>query len=133
MIIIVLTAVPTGLRGHLTRWLLEVAPGVYVGKLPARVRDRLWGQIVSMMGNGRALMIHSAANEQGLSFRTSGHSWEPEDVDGIRLMRRPPIDEQAANRGRPPENWSIAARRRRFGAQLPRSSGSAEPKEGTPD
>ena len=32
MVVIVLTACPAGLRGHLTRWLLEISPGVFVGK-----------------------------------------------------------------------------------------------------
>jgi CRISPR-associated protein Cas2 len=29
MVIIVLTACPAGLRGHLTRWLLEISAGVF--------------------------------------------------------------------------------------------------------
>lgn len=39
MTVIVLTAVPPGLRGHLTRWLLEISSGVYVGYVSARVRE----------------------------------------------------------------------------------------------
>ena len=39
MTVLVLTACPAGLRGHLTRWLLEISPGVFVGHVPARVRD----------------------------------------------------------------------------------------------
>ena len=31
MTVIVVTACPAGLRGHLTRWLLEISPGVFVG------------------------------------------------------------------------------------------------------
>ena len=31
MMVLVTTAVSTGLRGELTRWLLEVSPGVFVG------------------------------------------------------------------------------------------------------
>ncbi|WP_423232601.1 type I-E CRISPR-associated endoribonuclease Cas2e, partial [Bacillus licheniformis] len=42
MTVLVLTACPAGLRGHLTRWLLEISPGVFVGHVPARVRDALW-------------------------------------------------------------------------------------------
>jgi len=37
----VIIAAPDGLRGHLTRWLAEVATGVFVGNPSARVRDRL--------------------------------------------------------------------------------------------
>ena len=43
-IVIVLTVSPPKLRGHLTRWLFEISPGVYVGKasdmgLPRRRGD----------------------------------------------------------------------------------------------
>ncbi|GAA1424919.1 hypothetical protein GCM10009601_30690 [Streptomyces thermospinosisporus] len=39
--VIVLIAAPPGLRGHLTRWFVEVAAGVYVGNPNPRIRDRL--------------------------------------------------------------------------------------------
>ena len=45
MVVVVLTACPVGLRGDLTRWLLEIASGVFVGHVTARVRDRLWERI----------------------------------------------------------------------------------------
>ena len=41
MIVVVLSACPTGLRGDLTRWLLEVSPGTFVGNVSAKVRDAL--------------------------------------------------------------------------------------------
>lgn len=115
MIVIVLSACPPGLRGHLTRWMLEVNPGVFVGHLPARVRDELWDRTMDLIGKGRALMVHTTDGEQRLSFRTHGHEWEPQDHDGILLMRRPPPGAALGQRKPPPENWSIAARRRRFG------------------
>lgn len=89
MTVIVLTAVPPGLRGHLTKWMLEVAPGVFVGTVNARVRERLWVLVGQMIGQGRALMVFSARNEQGLEIRNLGHSWEPVDYEGMTLMRRP--------------------------------------------
>nr|WP_252831049.1 type I-E CRISPR-associated endoribonuclease Cas2e [Bifidobacterium catenulatum] len=48
MVVIVLTACPVGLRGDLTRWLLEISPGVFVGHLDARVREKLWERIVEL-------------------------------------------------------------------------------------
>ncbi len=110
MTVVVLTAVPVGLRGHLTRWLLEVAPGTYVGHVSARIRDHLWDIIVEMVGTGKALMVHTARNEQRLAFRTHNHDWTPEDFDGITLMRRrAPLDVN----GRPErKGWSLASRRR---------------------
>lgn len=89
MTVIVLTAVPDGLRGHLTKWMMEVAPGVFVGQINARIREGLWRIVQEMIGSGRALMVFSARNEQGMEIRNLGHSWEPIDFDGITLMRRP--------------------------------------------
>lgn len=94
MTVIVLTSVPTGLRGHLTRWLMEVAPGVYVGRVSARVREALWGIVIDMVRDGRALMITSARNEQGLEVRNHRHAWDPVDFDGVTLMRRPAPDRE---------------------------------------
>ncbi|WP_406690397.1 type I-E CRISPR-associated endoribonuclease Cas2e [Saccharopolyspora sp. ID03-671] len=86
--VIVLTAVPPGLRGHLTRWLLEISPGVFVGHISARVREEMWTRIVEFVAEGRALMVHSVRGEQRLAFQVHGHDWTPVDFDGITLMRR---------------------------------------------
>lgn len=89
MTVIVLTAVPASLRGVLTRWLFEIAPGVFVGRVSARVRELLWERIVDGIGRGRAILVHSARNEQRLAFMVHGHDWTPEDFDGLALMLRP--------------------------------------------
>lgn len=115
MIVIVLSACPTGLRGQLTRWLLEISPGVFVGRVPARVRDSLWERVVEYIGQGRALMVHTASGEQGLSFRVHGHEWIPVDYDGVQLMRRPRVSSSEAERPAHPKNWSKAAKRRKYG------------------
>lgn len=89
MTVVVLTAVPAGLRGHLTRWLLEIAPGVFVGTITARVREHLWQRVIRYLGeDGRAVMVYPAQNEQGLAFEVAGGSWEPVDHDGLMLIRR---------------------------------------------
>jgi len=87
--VIVLSITPERLRGVLTRWLLEITAGVYVGKISARVREHIWARILEDVGKGRALMVWSRRGEQGLDFRTYNHSWETIDLDGITLMRRP--------------------------------------------
>lgn len=112
MTVIVLTAVPPGLRGHLTRWLMEVAPGVFVGRVNSRVRDELWGIVVDMIGTGRALMVFSARNEQGLEIRNHGHAWDPVDFDGVTLMRRPAAN--VVTDEKPKDRVSRAARYRRL-------------------
>ncbi|MEU2032848.1 type I-E CRISPR-associated endoribonuclease Cas2e [Nocardia amamiensis] len=91
MTIVVLTAVPPGLRGHLTRWLLEISPGVFVGNISPRVRNLMWQRIVEFVAEGRAIMVHSARNEQRLAFQVHGHDWTPVDHDGLILMRRTTI------------------------------------------
>ncbi len=112
MTVIILTACPPGLRGHLTQWLLEISAGVYVGHISTRVRVRLWSRVVEMAGPGRALLVYQKRGEQKLSFAAHDHHWEPVDLDGITLIRRPgntPFNPAA------PTGWSKAAKRRRFG------------------
>lgn len=122
MVVLVLTACPAGLRGQLTRWLMEIAPGVFVGHVSARVRDQLWLRVAGLAGNGRALMVHSVRGEQRLAFKVHNHDWVPTDFDGHTLMMRPGAhpDRGPMWAGQPPEAWSIAARRRRFGREIER-------------
>jgi CRISPR-associated protein Cas2 len=88
MIVVVLSVTPEKLRGELTRWLLEISTGTYIGNLSARVRERLWLRIIEDVGSGRAIMVWSTRNEQRLAFRVHNHSWEPVNYDGLTLMRR---------------------------------------------
>lgn len=112
MTVVVLTAVPVGLRGVLTRWLLEIAPGVFVGYVSGRVRDLLWVRIVEEIGRGRAIMVHGQRSEQRLAFRVHGHDWIPTDFDGLQLMLRPAEGTPPADDTRP-RMWSFAERRLR--------------------
>ena len=89
MIVIVLTSAPPKLRGHLTRWLLEISAGVYVGKVSARVRELLWVQVLENLEEGKAVMVYSSNTEQGLEFKTYGQTWQPIDYDGLELILRP--------------------------------------------
>ncbi|MBT8224410.1 MAG: type I-E CRISPR-associated endoribonuclease Cas2 [Dactylosporangium sp.] len=90
MTVVVLIAVAEGLRGHLTRWMVEVAAGVFVGNPNARIRDRLWAVLSARVGDGQAIMIEPATNEQGWVVRTAGHDrWYPVDLDGLILIARP--------------------------------------------
>lgn len=90
MLVLVLIAAPPGLRGHVTRWLVELAPGVYSGTCSARVRDRLWTLITDRIGDGQAVMVERVRNEQGWTVRTAGvDRWSPVDMDGLILIERP--------------------------------------------
>lgn len=118
MIVVVLTACPVGLRGDLTRWLLEIAPGVFVGHVTARVRERLWERIVELVKGGRAIMVYSARNEQHLSFKVHQPDWQPVDCDGLEFIKRPAGTEDSTLFGVPQKGWSSASKRhksRKFG------------------
>ncbi|WP_182353695.1 type I-E CRISPR-associated endoribonuclease Cas2e [Flaviflexus huanghaiensis] len=111
MIVLVLSACPVGLRGDLTKWLYEISAGVFVGKVSARVRDHLWSRVEEFSGTGRAILIWTTRSEQGLGFRVKDHHWQPEDIDGLTLMRRPPPSAPPSSEMRP--GWSKAASYRR--------------------
>ncbi len=118
MTVIVLANCPAGLRGFLTRWLLEISPGVFLGSPSARVRDILWEEVRTYSGQGRALLAHSTDNEQGFTFRTHDHNWHPTDHEGLTLLHRPTANNTmpAPASAQPPrQGWSKAAKRRRFG------------------
>jgi CRISPR-associated protein Cas2 len=112
MIVIALTACPVGLRGDLTRWLLEISPGVFVGEVSARVRQALWDRVTGMVRNGRAVMAYSASNEQHLAFETYQPDWEPVDVEGAELIRKPIGGENVPIFGAAPKSWSNASKYR---------------------
>ncbi len=89
MTVVVLVAAPEGLRGHLTRWMVEVAAGVFVGRPSSRVRDHLWDVLDERIGSGQVIMVEPANNEQGWAVRTAGPDrWYPVDYDGLILSAR---------------------------------------------
>lgn len=111
MVMIVLTACPAGLRGHLTRWLIEVSPGVFVGRVNARLRDELWKLILELVKDGRAIMTYSTREtEQGFDFRVHRHDWSVEDFEGLRVMRRTTSSKRTTGMRR---GWSAASHLRR--------------------
>jgi CRISPR-associated protein Cas2 len=90
MIVIILERVSPGLRGELTRWLLELRAGVFVGRLSAMVRDRLWERVCAKTRTGAAILVQRADNEQGFSIRMWGlASRATEDFEGLTLIRVP--------------------------------------------
>ncbi|NOT60524.1 MAG: type I-E CRISPR-associated endoribonuclease Cas2 [Acidobacteria bacterium] len=90
MVVMILEKVSPSLRGELTRWLLELKTGVFVGNVSALVRDKLWHMICMKLKTGAGLMVFNAAREQGYEIRTHGPtSRTPEDFDGLILMKIP--------------------------------------------
>lgn len=88
--VMVLESVPVGLRGELTRWLIEPHPGVFVGHVSALVRDRLWLKCCEGLRDGGAVQIWSTANEQRFTLRTYGAlRREVVNFEGLKLIRLP--------------------------------------------
>lgn len=90
MTVVILERATPGLRGQLTRWMLEVRAGVFVGTLSARVRAKLWKLVCARNPFGGALLIFRAANEQGFMVESFGDtSRSVFDNEGMLLVRRP--------------------------------------------
>lgn len=112
MIVFSMTSCPPALRGDLTKWMQEIDVGVYVGKLSARVRDELWNRVQDNIKDGRAIMVYTTNNEQGLDFRVHNTAWIPVDLDGLKVMLRPAQPVRPSSKV-PEKGFSKAATRRK--------------------
>lgn len=126
MMVLVMTAAPAGLRGELTRWLMEIDSGVFVGNPSSRVREALWTRTKESIREGRALLVYRTNNEQRLHVETHRHHWVPVDFDGLTLMRRPLPSEGGTTRGARQAGWSHARNRQRALRPSWRRHGGAE-------
>ena len=93
MLVIVVENVPPRLRGRLAVWLLEIRAGVYVGKVNRRVREMIWDQVATGLGEGNAVMAWSTNAESGFDFETLGTNRRiPVELDGVKLISFLPPD-----------------------------------------
>lgn len=90
MIVMILEKVTAGLRGELTRWLVEPKTGVFVGHVSARVRDGLWDKCVERKKGGGVIQIWNTNTEQRYQLRMSGDtSRKLVEVEGLQLVQIP--------------------------------------------
>lgn len=90
MVVLIVESAPPGLRGELSKWMLEPKAGVFVGTVSATVRDLLWKKACEEVGAGGCTMIYRTNNEQGFAIRTWGdRTREVEEWEGLFLVRRP--------------------------------------------
>lgn len=90
MTVIILERVPTSLRGELTRWMLEVQSGVFVGTLSTLVRELLWEYVCEKMQDGAGALLYQTNNEQGFGMQVCGTtSRRLRDFDGLQLFQIP--------------------------------------------
>lgn len=93
MVVLLMEKVPVSLRGEITRWMIEMKTGVFVGNISALVREKLWEHICAKTKGGSAMLLQSASNEQGYSIRSHGNtSRKIRDFDGLCLVTVPGND-----------------------------------------
>ncbi len=84
--VITLSKVPSSLRGDLTKWLQEVASGVYVGNLNTKVREKLWDRVKDNLKDGEATISYYYRNEIGYKFETINGDRDVLDSEGLPLV-----------------------------------------------
>ncbi|WP_238318773.1 type I-E CRISPR-associated endoribonuclease Cas2e [Peptoniphilus senegalensis] len=84
--VITLSKVPNSLRGDLSKWLQEVATGVYVGNLNTKVREKLWERVKDNLKDGEATISYYHRNEIGYNFETINGIREVIDLEGLPLV-----------------------------------------------
>jgi len=90
MIVMILEKVTTGLRGELTRWLIEPHSGVFVGHVSARVRDALWEKALKRKRSGGVIQIWNTNTEQRFIIRMAGDTKRNLiEVEGLQLVQIP--------------------------------------------
>ncbi|MFW9990070.1 MAG: type I-E CRISPR-associated endoribonuclease Cas2e, partial [Candidatus Odinarchaeota archaeon] len=90
LMIFITEGVPTSLRGELTKWMLQLKPGVFLGTLSSLVGEKLWNKIQNKVGSGRAVWVKATNNEQRFVLTMCGNiKWKISDFDGLQLITHP--------------------------------------------
>jgi CRISPR-associated protein Cas2 len=90
MLLMILEKVPTSLKGALSRWLIQLRTGTFLGNPSRRVRDELWTKACKKVGDkGCVLQVWSARNEQGFDHRQHGNTEHMLlDYEGLTLVTK---------------------------------------------
>ncbi|MGE3801158.1 MAG: type I-E CRISPR-associated endoribonuclease Cas2e [Candidatus Kapaibacterium sp.] len=90
MTVMILERVTPSLRGELSRWLIELKAGIFVGRVSGMVRDRLWQRCLDRIADGTLYQIWRTNNEQGFDIRWHNATERiPFNAEGIWLIMRP--------------------------------------------
>jgi CRISPR-associated protein Cas2 len=90
MVILICEKVPDGLRGELSRWMIEPKTNVFVGRMSALVRDKLWQRVQDKLKGGAAIMAYPTNTEQGFTIKSCGDTTrELVSYDGLMLVKIP--------------------------------------------
>jgi len=93
MTVFVVDSVPQRLRGMLARYCLEIRAGLFVGKIDARLREKLWGHIEHHVSkSGAAVVMWRESSEQGFAMRSIGDDRRmPVFRDGLWMIDEMPF------------------------------------------
>ncbi len=100
MIVLILEKAPPRLRGELTRWLHEPRTNIFVGRVSALVRRKLWEKVRRELGpQAGALLVHHSGDEPGFRLHAHGDTTRriPE-FDGLQLIQRDHPNPERARR-----------------------------------
>ena len=87
--VITLKNVPPSLRGDLTKWMQEIATGVYIGNFNPRIREKIWDRICENTGVGEATLSYATRNEIGYTFETLNTKRQVINNEGVPLVMLP--------------------------------------------
>lgn len=89
---------PPSLRGDLSKWMQEIATGVYVGNFNSRIREKLWERVKENIGKGESTLSYYCRNELGYNFDTFNTERCVVDFDGMPLVFLPNSKESTAQK-----------------------------------
>ena len=71
--------------------MIEPKSGIFLGRMTARLRDKLWAKAVAGSKGGACLQAWNSPSEQGFVVRTFGDtSRKIVDLEGLHLVAIPP-------------------------------------------
>jgi CRISPR-associated protein Cas2 len=86
LILIDILDAPSRIEGVLSRRLIHIRPGVYVGNLSTRSIEITW-EAVKNSNPRSAMLVYPAKNESGLSIMAVGeHRYTPTENYGLQLI-----------------------------------------------
>lgn len=80
------------MRGDLSKWMQEIATGVYVGNFNSKIRENLWERVQQTVGVGEATLSYACRNEIGYDFKTLNTDRNVMYFDGLPLVQIPLAD-----------------------------------------
>ena len=89
MVLIAFDCANENLRGLLTRWLLEIKPGVFLGNITTAVREELWRKVIVNLDKYEgAILAYSTNTEQGFNLEYLGNPKKVViDLEGVKLIK----------------------------------------------